>query len=43
VGQDALKAPANHSPKFFMDEGALKIGMASMLQATLDYLNAPKS
>jgi amidohydrolase len=26
-----------------MDEGALKIGMASMLQATLDYLNAPKS
>jgi amidohydrolase len=43
VGQDALKAPANHSPKFFMDEGALKIGMESMLQATLDYLNAPAS
>lgn len=43
TGQDALKAPANHSPKFFMDEGALKIGMASMLQATLDYLNAPTS
>jgi len=42
-GQDALKAPANHSPKFFMDEGALKIGMESMLQATLDYLNAPAS
>ncbi|WP_445144901.1 amidohydrolase [Dyella sp. Tek66A03] len=39
VGQDAAKAPANHSPKFFMDEGALKIGMESMLQATLDYLN----
>ena len=43
AGQDALKAPANHSPKFFMDEGALKIGMESMLQATLDYLNAPRS
>ena len=43
VGQDALKAPANHSPKFFMDEGALKIGMESMLQATLDYLNTPAS
>lgn len=43
AGQDALKAPANHSPKFFMDEGALKIGMASMLQATLDFLNAPAS
>ena len=43
TGQDALKAPANHSPKFFMDEGALKFGMESMLQATLDYLNAPAS
>ena len=43
VGQDASKAPANHSPKFFMDEGALKIGMESMLQATLDYLNTPAS
>lgn len=43
AGQDALKAPANHSPKFFMDEGALKVGMASMLQATLDFLNAPAS
>ncbi|ULU26401.1 amidohydrolase [Dyella terrae] len=43
TGQDALKAPANHSPKFFMDEGAMKIGMESMLQATLDYLNTPAS
>lgn len=42
-GEDALKAPANHSPKFFMDEGALKVGMESMLQATLDYLNAGHS
>ncbi|WP_266180460.1 amidohydrolase [Dyella humicola] len=43
VGQDASKAPANHSPKFFMDEAALEIGMASMLQATLDYLNGAAS
>jgi len=43
TGQDALKAPANHSPKFFMDESALQIGMESMLQATLDYLNTPAS
>lgn len=43
AGQDASKAPANHSPKFFLDEGALKVGMASMLQATLDYLDAPAS
>lgn len=43
LGQDTLKAPANHSPKFFLDEGALKIGMESMLQATLDYLNSTSS
>ena len=42
-GQDASKAPANHSPKFFLDEGALKIGMESMLQASLDYLGTSKS
>lgn len=42
-GQDAAKAPSNHSPKFFLDEGALKIGMESMLQASLDYLDAPAS
>ncbi len=42
-GQDAAKAPANHSPKFFLDEGALKIGMESMLQASLDYLDTPAS
>ena len=39
-GQDAAKAPSNHSPKFFLDEDALKIGMQSMLQASLDYLDA---
>jgi amidohydrolase len=43
LGQDASKAPANHSPKFFLDEGALKIGMESMLQASLDYLDTPAS
>lgn len=43
VGQDASKAPSNHSPKFFLDEGALKIGMEAMLQASLDYLDAPQS
>jgi amidohydrolase len=42
-GQDAAKAPSNHSPKFFLDEGALKIGMQSMLQASLDYLDTPRS
>ncbi|HEY2346726.1 MAG TPA: amidohydrolase [Xanthomonadaceae bacterium] len=40
VGQDAEHAPSNHSPKFFLDEAALQVGMRSMLQASLDYLGA---
>ncbi len=40
VGQDAEHAPSNHSPKFFLDEATLHVGMRSMLQATLDYLGA---
>src|SRR5581483_572989 len=40
LGVDAATAPTNHSPKFFLDEGALKIGTESMLQAALDFLNA---
>ena len=38
-GQDAATAPSNHSPKFFLDEGALAIGTAAMLQASLDFLS----
>ena len=40
VGQDAVHAPSNHSPKFFLDEAALQVGMGSMLQASLDFLGA---
>ncbi|TNJ32665.1 amidohydrolase [Arenimonas terrae] len=36
-GQDALKAPSNHSPEFFLDETALKVGTRTMLQVLLDY------
>jgi amidohydrolase len=36
-GQDALKAPSNHSPEFFLDEEALKVGTRAMLQVLLDY------
>lgn len=39
VGQDAMKAPSNHSDKFFLDESALDLGLRAMLQVTLDYLN----
>ena len=38
AGTDPATAPTNHSPKFFLDEGALDIGTRAMLQAGLDYL-----
>jgi amidohydrolase len=38
AGQDPASAPTNHSPKFFLDEGALAVGTEAMLQAALDYL-----
>ena len=37
VGVNADTAPPNHSPKFFLDEGALDVGTRSMLQAALDF------
>ena len=38
AGIDPGTAPSNHSPKFFLDEGALTVGSKAMLQAALDYL-----
>ena len=38
AGVDPATAPANHSPKFLLDEGALETGTRAMLQAALDYL-----
>ena len=38
-GQDAGKAPSNHSPEFFLDESALDVSLRAMLQVTLDYLH----
>jgi amidohydrolase len=37
-GQDAAKAPSNHSPKFFIDESGLEVGLRAMLGVTVDYL-----
>ena len=36
-GQDPLKAPSNHSPEFFLDEEALRVGTRAMLQVVLDH------
>jgi len=38
MGTDPATAPVNHSPKFFLDEGALDTGTRAMLQAALDFL-----
>jgi amidohydrolase len=40
-GSDPATAPSNHSPKFFLDEGALAVGTEAMLQAALDFLGYP--
>ena len=37
-GQDAATAPSNHSPLFFMDEGALPVAVRTILGAAVDYL-----
>ena len=39
-GIDPATAPANHSPLFSVDEGGLGVGTRTLLQVSLDYLNA---
>jgi len=39
AGIDPATAPANHSPKFLLDEKALDVGLRALLQVSLDYLN----
>lgn len=39
--QDLKTAAANHSPRFYVDESALKVGVKAMLQVALDYLDLP--
>lgn len=38
-GVDAVSAPSNHSPKFFLDESALPLATRALLQVSVDYLN----
>lgn len=39
-GQDPATAPANHSPYFLADEGALEVGVRAMAQLAVDYLRS---
>lgn len=43
AGTDPVTAPSNHSPEFFLDEGALDIGFRALMQVALDYLHGTKS
>jgi amidohydrolase len=40
-GTDAKTAPSNHSPEFFLDEEALRIGTRALLAVATEYLGAP--
>jgi amidohydrolase len=40
-GTDPARVAANHSPRFFADEGALVPGMKALATVTLDYLTTP--
>lgn len=41
-GVDAANAPSNHSPEYFLDEEALRLGTRALLQVAVDYL-APEA
>ena len=40
AGADPAKVAANHSPNFFVDEGALPTGIRAMANLAVDYLTA---
>jgi amidohydrolase len=42
-GQDALTAPSNHSPSFFVDEGSLPVALRTLVTATVDYLQGARA
>jgi amidohydrolase len=42
-GQDALTAPSNHSPSFFVDENSLPVALRTLVTATVDYLQGAKA
>jgi metal-dependent amidase/aminoacylase/carboxypeptidase family protein len=41
--QDPAKAAPNHSPKFFVDEGALVVGTRMMAMLAVNFLSFPQT
>jgi amidohydrolase len=39
-GADPAKVAENHSPYFFVDEGALPVGVRALANLAVDYLSA---
>ena len=42
-GQDPTKAAPNHSPRFYVDEAALLLGVRALAHLSCDYLEAPEA
>jgi amidohydrolase len=40
-GTDLKKAPSHHTPDFFIDESGLSLGVKTLVNLTLDYMNKP--
>jgi metal-dependent amidase/aminoacylase/carboxypeptidase family protein len=41
-GQDAVAAPSNHSPLFYIDEPGIAVATRALATIAVDYLQAPK-
>ena len=39
-GTDLSKVADNHSPRFYVDESALRLGTRALIQLTLDYMES---
>ena len=39
-GEDVARAAPNHSPRFYVDEGCLKVGVKALSSLALDWLAA---
>ncbi|MDX5421770.1 MAG: amidohydrolase, partial [Hymenobacteraceae bacterium] len=37
-GQDPAKAPAHHTPDFYVDESGMKLGVKTLTILTLNYM-----
>ncbi|QKJ32691.1 amidohydrolase [Mucilaginibacter mali] len=41
-GSDPTKAPAHHTPDFFIDESGFTLGVKALCNLAIDYMNMPK-